>query len=280
MIGDRRPYGKRDSAESAAMRAPFGVLMAGSLACIMFLSACGSGQYEPGTPVVYTTQPAVPTAAVPAAGGAQTTSAPPATPTNVFVATSTGTNGNSGRVTLRVGSAISPAKAPGVTGGSVAEASCLTAVNNEHDLVIPFELELTNLNASLSLPPNFAVGYVFVFTGQSLPLDEGVSSVEFFSGGPKCTEVDNSMMNGNRMLVSLRLGADLAAGSTVAVAGYLLLSAVVQPNFPTGDPGMLRHAFLTPQQEEGGPTVTIGSGSWRPINPPIGQITTGIPLAL
>jgi hypothetical protein len=240
-------------------------------ACLLALATCSSD------PALHSGTPA--SDPLPSTMEARATPSPPDTGlTDVFVATQVGYSGNSVLVTLKLGAAISPTKAPDVVNGSVAKATCFDTVNNDHDLIIPFELEMRNLNASLSLPSNFATIYWLVFLGQRVPATERVSAVEFFGNGPSCRQIDPISTRVPANLFSLRLTEDLAVGRAIHVGGYVLLAGVVQPNFPAGDPDFLRHTFLTPQQQANGAATTFGSGAWEPMSPPIGDITGGIPL--
>ncbi len=191
--------------------------------------------------------------------------------------TETGTNGNSALVTLSLGAPVAPDQAPAVSGGTLDSQSCLS-IDTAHDLIVPFELQLKNLNSTLPLPSIFGTTYDFVDTQSSLPLDEGVSAVQFYGDGPQCTQVDDSSLQGTTPLVSLELGSELQPGDTEESSGYIQFSQVVQPDFPAGDPALLQNAFLTPQHS-GGPSISFNSGPWTAITPPVGVVTEGLRIA-
>jgi hypothetical protein len=215
----------------------------------------------------------------PSAQATDSTPTPTAAPTftSKFVSTETGANGNSALLTLSLGVPVAPDQAPAVSGGTLASQSCLT-IDSDHDLIVPFDLQVKNLNSTLPLPSIFGASFAFVDTQSSLPLDESVSAVQFYGNGPQCTQIDDSSLQGTTMLVSLELGSELQPGDSDESSGYIQFSQVVQPSYPTGDPALLRNAFLTPQHSDG-PSISFNSGAWKAITPPLDDITKGLLIA-
>lgn len=214
------------------------VQFSGILLAIFFIAAC-SRSAQPSQPEAVNSTPGpAPTAA--ATDGSTDGSAF----NHVYVMTTTWPDGNVARETLSIGDPVAPAKAPPVSGGTLDSASCLS-LDDSHDVVVPFDIKLTNMNTTLSLPSDDGVSYSYMDTNTDLPDGEAVGSVEFFTDGPQCDLSTDSSGPDGLKLIGLQSADDLEPGESAESGGYLVLSGVIQPAHPRGDLSLLATSFLT-----------------------------------
>lgn len=184
--------------------------------------------------------------------------------THVYVMTTTWPDGNSAQETISLGDPVAPADAPAVSGGNLGSASsaCLP-LDDSHDLVVPFDIKLTNKNATLSLPAADGVSYYYSGSDDAVPGNEGVASVQFYTDGPQCESGYGSSQLGDLQLIALASADDLAPGASIESGGYILFSGVVQPIHPHGDPTLMNNSYLcyTPDTDNAATPKSV-SGDW------------------
>jgi len=138
-------------------------------------------------------------------------------------------------------------------------ASAPCQVDDQRDLVAPFEFTVRNTNQGFAQDVKESLWAVS--DGPTPPTGDQpwLHAAVFYDAGPQCVGVTSFTADGSQAALGLDSNAQLQGGGSVTVDGYLILNSILTPDHPNGDPAVFKSLFLGLDQTE---TVTSTSDNW------------------